>query len=713
MTIICPHCKTECEGDADLVGTEVRCPACRNTFVVVAPKKKIDSSWWKMAVIAGCVGILLLVFAFIVLFDVHSNGEERKDVSTAVETEVESVSPFKKCVTIETVTGCGSGFFIKRNETLYVVTAQHIVDGEPFLKILDVDGTEHHAKIAYLCSDRDLALVKFDVETDSSFSSFQVCSDVGSLELEKPLLCLGDSEGKGVIVQSEGRLLGIGPKTIETDATIVPGNSGGPIVLKETGEVVGVATHLTNESDKWTKGTRFDNQIRRFGVRLDNVDGNNLFAKHVNFLSPTNYTDIVTFGKKSKNPVMMFACCVYAAEHGNAEGQTELAKVLLKSEQESDNGKALGLLIHAADQNYAEAAALLAVAYWEGSWVMRDYKKAFRYAENAAQKQHPMAMYVLGQLLLNGNGCIQDKQAGAKWIKEAAECGVPEAMMLLGGWFDSGELKTIPADYEKAIFWYEKAGEFYSDSLVKLGQLYSLGWIHHKSIPWDATEGMLKALACFEKADEKNLFLEESSKLECYSHIGNWYYKGLQAGNYGWDIDYNKAFRALRIAAQLGHPLSMYRLAECYRYGRGTAINMREAFEWNLKAAKAGDADAQEQAGLDYDFGEGVSINRAEAAFWYERAAKQGRSLAQYNLGIYYLKGEGVSENTTEAAKWFQKAADQKYPAAMRLLGKCYYFGWGVSKDMKKAADWIKQAIDAGDEQAQQFLRQYPSLKNY
>jgi hypothetical protein len=92
------------------------------------------------------------------------------------------------------------------------------------------------------------------------------------------IIVAGNSEGEGVVRELPGKITGLGPDRIEVDATMVPGNSGSPIILKSTGQVVGVATYLSippwmregSKSPNYKSPTSL-NEIRRFGYRLDTV----------------------------------------------------------------------------------------------------------------------------------------------------------------------------------------------------------------------------------------------------------------------------------------------------------------------------------------------------------------------------------------------------------------------------------------------------------
>lgn len=96
-----------------------------------------------------------------------------------------------------------------------------------------------------------------------------------------------------------------------------------------------------------------------------------------------------------------------------------------------------------------------------------------------------------------------------------------------------------------------------------------------------------------------------------------------------------------------------------YDKGKGVDQNRFESFKWYLKAAELGDADAQNEVGLDYGYGSGVLPDFAESVRWYRKAAEQGNAHAMNNLGIAYEHGSGVPQDRNEAIKWYRKAAEK------------------------------------------------------
>ena len=73
----------------------------------------------------------------------------------------------------------------------------------------------------------------------------------------------------------------------------------------------------------------------------------------------------------------------------------------------------------------------------------------------------------------------------------------------------------------------------------------------------------------------------------------------------------------------------------CYEFGKGTEINLEEAFKWYKKSAENGYNNAQNNLGICYEFGKGTEINLEEAFKWYKKSAENDYNIAQNNLGIF------------------------------------------------------------------------------
>jgi len=102
-----------------------------------------------------------------------------------------------------------------------------------------------------------------------------------------------------------------------------------------------------------------------------------------------------------------------------------------------------------------------------------------------------------------------------------------------------------------------------------------------------------------------------------------------------------------------------FKLAVRYENGTGVKKNLRQAFNWYLRAAKQGNTKAQFSIASLYEKGEGVTLNIPLAIHWYYSAANNGDVNAQVNLGNKYARGNIVPRNINKAAYWYKLAADQ------------------------------------------------------
>jgi len=142
----------------------------------------------------------------------------------------------------------GSGFFISADG--YVVTNNHVIDGEESVTVITDDGTEYDAKVIGKDDRTDLALLK--VNSDKQFTYVKFAPDeprVGDW-----VVAVGNPFGLGGtvtagIISAHGRQIGAGPYDdfLQIDAAVNRGNSGGP-AFNFKGEVVGVNTAIFSPS---------------------------------------------------------------------------------------------------------------------------------------------------------------------------------------------------------------------------------------------------------------------------------------------------------------------------------------------------------------------------------------------------------------------------------------------------------------------------------
>ena len=141
--------------------------------------------------------------------------------------------------------GLGSGFIM--SEDGYVVTNNHVIAQAEDIDVVLQNGDKYEAKVVGKDPKTDLAVLKFEPDKDIQPVKF---GDSGNLRIGDWVIAIGNPFGLGYtvtagIVSAKGRSLGLGAYDdfIQTDASLNPGNSGGPL-FNLKGEVVGVNTAI-------------------------------------------------------------------------------------------------------------------------------------------------------------------------------------------------------------------------------------------------------------------------------------------------------------------------------------------------------------------------------------------------------------------------------------------------------------------------------------
>ena len=133
----------------------------------------------------------------------------------------------------------GSGFFVTKNG--YLITNNHVVEGGRLYKVLTENGT-YDAKLIKIDSATDLALLKIDLQVSPcKFSRRRVeklGAEIFTMGFPMPgLQGFSPKVTKGIISGTDGFKGDV--REYQIDATIQPGNSGGPL-FDVHGHVVGV-----------------------------------------------------------------------------------------------------------------------------------------------------------------------------------------------------------------------------------------------------------------------------------------------------------------------------------------------------------------------------------------------------------------------------------------------------------------------------------------
>lgn len=212
--------------------------------------------------------LAILAIAVGVMLPSRSSGKSAVDAANMARTTgfevVRDAVALIKCKE-----GSGTGFLLDMDGKTYLVSNEHVVRSGGKIDARLIDGTV-------------LQLGEFSVAADRrDLARFEVLGcDKKPLQLRETMPSIGEqvtvygnSLGGGVATESRGFVQGVGPTKIETNAEIVSGNSGSPL-LDAGNVVVGVAAllKLENKEDWGTKNTRYDGSVRRYAVRLNGVN---------------------------------------------------------------------------------------------------------------------------------------------------------------------------------------------------------------------------------------------------------------------------------------------------------------------------------------------------------------------------------------------------------------------------------------------------------
>jgi hypothetical protein len=119
-------------------------------------------------------------------------------------------------------------------------------------------------------------------------------------------------------------------------------------------------------------------------------------------------------------------------------------------------------------------------------------------------------------------------------------------------------------------------------------------------------------------------------------------------------------------------------------------------FRAELRAAEAGDHQAEVSVGWRLMTGDGIDIDKTAAVGWLRRAAQAGSAEGQLYLGVAYQNGDGVACDIVEAIRWYREAAAQGHPGAQFNLGNLSRDGEGLRLDRDNARVFFEAAARQG-----------------
>jgi len=210
----------------------------------------------------------------------------------------------------------------------------------------------------------------------------------------------------------------------------------------------------------------------------------------------------------------------------------------------------------------------LGVRLLKGEGVSQDIPKGLFWLRKAAGKEHPMALFVLGQLYMAGYGVEKNPELAVRLLREAASRGVVAAKNALAQ-MEGAAPQQAPQQKGSAATADPEAS--YKSGLESLNDRNS--------------DQIKQAIAHFEGAAAQGHVLAQAK-------LGEIFFQGKRTRR-----DYDAAFIWYQAAAQAGNSEAQYWLGEMYRQGLGTTADNALASKWFRQAARLGHPMARDRLG--------------------------------------------------------------------------------------------------------------------
>lgn len=376
-----------------------------------------------------------------------------------------------------------------------------------------------------------------------------------------------------------------------------------------------------------------------------------------------------------------------------------------------------------------ESIRALGRCYCEGMGVQTDYKIAYEYIKEAANKGVASAYHCIGCMYRYGNkGLEKDEREGYKWYLKAAQKGYVNAQAVVAEMLHKG-IGVEPNEIER-VGWLEKAAiQGHERSQCTLGEMYFWGEIVNKDYKKSRYWTEKAALGGYTDACFRYAYICEAglggprdyeaallyySKLPKNSAALNNLGVMYASGN-GVEADQEKANEYYKKAAEMGSSMGMKNIADRYLSGACGEVDIPAAIEWYRKSFNAGRRESGIKLGDIYYEGSHVDEDIDTAIEYYESAVKikpkkgDKRDVDEYvkvviKLADIYYDGDEVEMDDTKANELYHIAAEYCNSYAYHRLGIQYYNGYGVEQDKDTAIYWFRKAASEGYSASIEFL---------
>lgn len=372
------------------------------------------------------------------------------------------------------------------------------------------------------------------------------------------------------------------------------------------------------------------------------------------------------------------------------------------------------------------------------------YDKAYKLYSKMSTLDDDHANYKIGEYYFSGKFVKADKDRAMSYWRKSGNYGNEDAILHLVSMNipDAEKIKylkliadkgSVPAqlkladiycynirekNFEKALFYYQKAAKYYPEANYNIGEMYYNGWGVNKDVKLAKTyyekgnyvgeERCAEKLADYlydeGKIDEACKIYESLGQIKSPTRVrlAKWYADKNQ---------YNIAAKQLLLAKyeQLENSVGLKHFYcevanKVYSLDKKAACNL---YEIALDKLHYDFADGYYRLGMYYE-----KIYASNAFRFYKEGArlKDGRCMCR--LGYCYETGLGVTKDVNNAVNLYKGAIEAGYKKAYRYLGTMYMNGTGVSSDPKLALKYWEIAAKDGDNGAVNLLIKYYTHKH-
>ncbi|POM67986.1 Suppressor of lin-12-like protein-related / sel-1 protein-related [Phytophthora palmivora] len=150
-----------------------------------------------------------------------------------------------------------------------------------------------------------------------------------------------------------------------------------------------------------------------------------------------------------------------------------------------------------------------------------------------------------------------------------------------------------------------------------------------------------------------------------------------------------------KLRADNGEVEAMAAMGDLFYWGtHGVSRDHAQAYNYFIRAAQAGNVNAQSAVAGMLLKGEGTAQDNDTAIKWYEQASEKNNTRALNGLGFIHFHGNGgVPENKSLALEYFERAAEnQEDGDSIFNAGYCHAIGLGTNVNISCAMDYYDVA---------------------